>query len=120
MNRFQGFYDIWRNGTADSEFRDKFPYKLSLGRGLAQESLPDFLPNPESGAKILVTESYEHMFLRILDFRMKDSGFKKGLVLTGQPGIGSSPRLDMYHPRAIAHRQIYFTGKSTFLGFLLV
>ena len=56
---------------------------------------PRFSSNPGSGAKILVTESYEHMFHRILDFRMKDSGFKKGLVLTGQPGIGLSPRLDI-------------------------
>ena len=106
MNRFQGFYDIWRNGTADSEFRDKFPYELSLGRGLAQESLPDFLPNPESGAKILVTESYEHMFLRILDFRMKDSGFKKGLVLTGQPGIGLSLQLDIIPVQQLTDRYI--------------
>ena len=38
--------------------------------------------------EIVVTEAYDEMFNRILEFR-EERGSATGVVLTGQPGIGA-------------------------------
>jgi hypothetical protein len=86
---YQGFYDYWRDRSASSNFLDVFPYKLSLGADEQGESLLPFHPSPTLGNTILVTKSYDDLFHRTLCLRKNDVGHSKGVVFTGQPGIGT-------------------------------
>ena len=95
--RYQQFYERWRESSASSEFPTTFPSKLSLGidsGSLAMDSdselLLSFRPNSTSGDQILVTNSYNDMFYCLLCLRENDKGPTKGVVLTGQPGVGAS------------------------------
>jgi len=54
------------------------------------EPPPPFRPNDTSGARILITKSYNDVFHRLLHLRQKDFGASRGAVLTGQPGTGAS------------------------------
>ena len=101
---FVEFYKTWRDETASSEFRDKFPYRLSLGRQLPPERLPLFLIMQPWKGGILVPESYEIMFRRLLRFCKLGRGSSRGVILTGQPGVGVSPRPGLLP--ATSHRRI--------------
>ena len=92
MTHHQDFYDYWRMPSRASDFDSfkEFPRELSLGAKLP------FHTN-RSKNWILVTESYETTFHRILDIRMDRGLPGRGLVLTGHPGIGVSPQPDP-HP----------------------
>lgn len=82
--QYQQFYDTWRGATIPSEFETKLPYVLSL-----VESPPAYIPDQPS---ILVTETYEKLLHRILCIRRRDAEerFRNGILLTGQPGTGTS------------------------------
>ena len=82
--RYRRFYKHWRKRSTVSKFQSTFPYELPLGVVLP------FCPGSTSENKIIVTKSYDHMFHRVLRFRENDEGRTKGIVLTGQPGIGVS------------------------------
>ena len=90
--RHQDFYDHWYNRpqeSKESDFSNTLPYVLSLGGKDKSSSLP-FRGDKTSG-KILVTKAYDDMFHRILLLRLNDyHGTKRGVVLTGQPGLGAS------------------------------
>lgn len=111
---FKGFCDYWRDIDSGSDFVDDFPYELSLG----MEPLLPFLTHSESGGRILVTQSYEAMFQRLLRLREKDEKTPTGAVLTGQPGTGELYR-HIPSP-SDTHRLICSPGKTTFLMFMLV
>jgi len=83
------FYKLWRDPATRPAFDTNFPYKLWIGEG------PTISP---AGKPILITESYDNMFRRLLSLRDKDltEGGSKGVVITGQPGIGAP--LTRYHP----------------------
>lgn len=69
------------------------------------------------GNQILVTESYENLHNRILVTRGDDIGQSRGIVLTGQPGTGTSlPPVS--HPMA-SQQHIRSAGKTCFLKFTL-
>lgn len=87
LEEYQAFYTNWYGDSKPGEFKDKFPYELPLG------TLP-FRPCTTCENKILVTESYETLYRRILSLRMEDDGHKRGVVVTGQPGTGESPSPD--------------------------
>jgi len=75
--------------STGSNFSKTFPYKLSLGKSPDGVPLLPFRPGRTSGDQILVTESYENTFRRLLHLRKNNEGDTQGVVLTGQPGIGA-------------------------------
>jgi hypothetical protein len=94
----------WLSKSAEpteSIFGSTFPYKLPLGADTDNISPLPFLPNSVCGNQILVTRAYDDMFHRLLRLRMNDKGDTKGAVLTGQPGIGMSPRFDPHSVRQL-------------------
>ena len=91
-NTHRKFYEHWRRSSASSDFRvGTFPYPLSLGTKAG--SAPFMIPRGNSTFEdnIVVTQSHDDMFHRLLRLRTGDNGGRKGAVLTGQPGIGMSP-----------------------------
>jgi len=90
-DRFQRFYDHWRKPSTYSEFPKTFPSKLSLGVDSGSKSLLPFRPGSTLGDQILVTKSYDDMFHRLLRLRKNDEGVMRGVVLTGQPSVSTSP-----------------------------
>jgi len=80
----QQFYEHWRKIPTDFYSHDTFPCELLLGVGVP------FRPDSTLENRILVTKSYDDMFHRISDLRKNDKGRHRGVVLTGQPGIGAS------------------------------
>src|SRR5258708_10563390 len=113
-DKYQQFYEHWRDGSTGSNFLSLFPYKLSLGVDGHGASLLRFAGST-SGNRILVTKAYDDMYHRLMLLRKDDDGEAKGAVLTGQPGIGASLR---YLPSATTHQHIS-PGKTTFLKFML-
>jgi hypothetical protein len=75
-------YDHWRDRSGD--FNKTPPYKLRFGRGVKP---PLFVGNTDLESEILVTESYQGFFDRLLRLRASDPGIG-GAVITGQPGTG--------------------------------
>jgi len=88
--RWQEFYDLWRDSSTRPTFSEKFPYVLELGVGSAGVPLLPFNHNGTTENRILVTKSYNDMLHRLLRLRKRDQGHKKGVVFTGQPGVGAS------------------------------
>ena len=86
---WQEFCQRWRNSPASSRFLEGFPYVLELGMNQGSPLLP-FHASTTSKNRILVVKSYDDMYNRILQLRQVDSGAKRGVVLTGQPGTGAS------------------------------
>ena len=103
---YQQFYEHWRRdeNSTGSKFPNTFPYKLSLGKSTDGVPLLPFRPSA-SEDRILVTMSYETMFRRLLGLRKISNERTRGVVLTGQPGIGVALQPD---PRSV--RQL--TGTS--------
>ena len=96
FGRFQDFCDHWREGGAPNFLQpntlQEFPYILDFGRG----EVP-FLNTINFGEnRIIVTEAYIKMLHRILYDRAFTHS-RGGIVLTGQPGVGASPRLNPQH-----------------------
>lgn len=88
---WQGFYSHWRKDTTSSNLLSKFPYVLELGvDSQSRQPLLSFRPNDTSRGQILITKSYDDMFRRLSDLRLRDNGKNKGAVITGQPGTGAS------------------------------
>ena len=83
------FNQNWRNRSKSSKFLDKFPYLLPLGVNQDNNSYRPYLLPIETRKEILVTESYEKMFHRLMLLRTQDFGGQRGAVITGQPGIGA-------------------------------
>ena len=94
----------------------------------SQKSFPPFYRSRSRGLisfrtcqqtnKIVITQGYHDMYYRILSLREKDHRVK-GVLLTGQPGIGalqpnSSPTTNL------TGSFVFFSGKTTFLKFMLV
>lgn len=100
------FYKTWSDETASSEFRDQFPYTLSLGRQLPLEHLPHFLTMHAWKGGILIPESYEVMIRRLLRFHRLDLGSTRGVILTGQPGVGLSPQSSLLPVRQLTDTSI--------------
>ena len=88
------FYNSWRGNPVAQTFGSDFPCELSLG-----EHSP-FLSGPLR-KKILITESYDKMFHRLLLLRRTPLPPTRGVVITGQPGIGASTRLDRFLARQL-------------------
>lgn len=90
--RCQNFYERWRDSSNSSKFLDSFPYKLELGVDDLGRSLLPFnnTLSATAGSVILVTKAYDYIFHRLLHLRQQDTGYEKGVVLTGQPGTGAS------------------------------
>ena len=61
---------------------------LELGEGTDDQPLLPLLPGDTSTDRIVATKSYDDMFHRLVRLRRSDTGKTKGVVLTGQPGIG--------------------------------
>ena len=117
---YQQFYEHWRGNedSTGSKFSNTFPYKLSLGKRPNGVSLLPFHPHA-SEDRILVTNSYEWIFHRLLGLRKGDTDRNRGAVLIGQPGIGAALSITRSPPRAMTHRRIRSPGKTTFLKFML-
>ena len=80
-----GLYTHWRDRQeASSDFINEFPYELSLGvNSSAMEP---------SRKVILVTKAFDEVYHRLLRPREFDEWDRhKGVVITGQPGVGASP-----------------------------
>ena len=72
---YQKFYKHWCDDPNNSKrFRNRFPYKLSLGVNSAGRPLLPFCPYDTSGSEILVTKSYDDMLHRLLRLRERDNG----------------------------------------------
>jgi hypothetical protein len=117
-DKYQQFYEYWRSDSARSNFHNTFPYKLPLGADLNGEPFLPFGSGVTFGNQIVVTRSYDETFRRLLRLREDDKGSRRGVALTGQPGVGESSRQDP-PPRATTNRHIHSPGKTTFLNFLL-
>ena len=87
-NHYWKFCEYWYNRPG-SDFLSKFPYELSFGNKDGKYFLS---PDPSASVnKILVTASYNDAFHRLLRLRRDDDvGDTRGVVLTGQPGVGAS------------------------------
>jgi hypothetical protein len=86
---WQQFYEHWHNSFASSKFRNSFLYISELGVNPEGKSLLPFNADDTSEGRIVITESYNDMFRRILYLRKVDKGNARGVVLTGQPGTGA-------------------------------
>ena len=86
----QEFYNKWRAPDSSSEFHKEFPYQLSLGQDSRNMPLLPFRSGDPNGYRLLVTESYNNLFHRILKARRMDKGVTRGVVLIGEPGVGVS------------------------------
>ena len=113
INEYDQFYQHWRSKSS-SEFPKKFPYVLELGADERGRSFIRFRPYDTTKGQILVIESYENIFQRILGLR--EEGAHRGIVLCGQPGTGKSQSPDLH---LCGHSVAHPLGKSTFLMFLL-
>jgi len=78
----------WRDSLTSSKPLNKFPYVLGLGVDELDSPLLSFHGRDTSGGRVLVTESYNNIFNRLLHIRQHDSGKRRGVVLIGQPGTG--------------------------------
>ena len=85
----QQFCEYWSTDSSGRNFINAFPYRFSLGVDQGGVSLLPFHPTSTSRNEIVVTKSYDDMFHRLLQLRMRDAGDARGAVLTGQPGIGA-------------------------------
>jgi len=63
---------------------------LELGVGTEGKPLLPFHIGDTPRNQILVTKPYDEIFRRVLCLRQRDRGKGRGVVLTGQPGIGAS------------------------------
>lgn len=88
--RYHCFSNHWRDPSTGSDCYKRFPYVLELGVDLDGAPLLPFHGDDTTGNRILVTKAYEEMFYRILRLRKMDKGTRRGVVITGQPGIGAS------------------------------
>ena len=86
-DEFQEFYNHWRTSSYTFCSSGPFPYKLQLGN----ES--PLHPYSTSDGQIVVTKSYDEMYYRLLALR-ETRAPGSGAVITGQPGIGTSIRLN--------------------------
>ena len=85
----QLFYEKWRSEPFKQP--QKFPYIIGLGTNSNGRSLLQFLPQDTANSEIVITRAYEDMYNRILSIREgKPESDTRGVVLTGQPGIGAS------------------------------
>ena len=75
---------------SSSEFHNEFPYQLSLGQDACNKPLLPFRSDVPIGHRLLVTKPYNDLFHRILEKRRMDKGVTRGVVVTGQPGVGAS------------------------------
>ena len=89
-DNYQEFYNKWRAPDSSSEFHKEFPYQLSLGQDSRNMPLLPFRSGDPNGYRLLVTESYNNLFHRILKARRMDKGVTRGVVLIGEPGVGVS------------------------------
>ena len=87
---YQEFYNKWRGVGSSSEFHNEFPYQLSLGQDACNKPLLPFRSDVPIGHRLLVTKPYNDLFHRILEKRRMDKGVTRGVVVTGQPGVGAS------------------------------
>ena len=106
IDRYQQFYDKWRKNPERPEFGDQFPHPLDLGVDTAGISLLHFHEDDRSGNQILITKAYDDMFHRLLGLRRRDTGRNKGAIITGQPGVGVSPRSDPHPVRQLISTSI--------------
>ena len=83
-DRYPKFYMHRRYG--DSKFPDTFPYKLSLGAWPDGTAFLPFHSEDTTGGQILVTQSYNKLFNRIMARRATG---EREVVITGQPGTGT-------------------------------
>ena len=113
-DEYREFYEHWRKSSV-VHFPETFPSELHLKLG-KNHQLPLNHSIPEG--RIIVTKAFDDMFHRILRLRARDTGSQKGVVLTGQPGIGVS--MTGSSPCTITHRHITFPGKTIFLYYMLV
>ena len=97
-DQYLEFYNSWRGNPAAHTFGNNFPPKFSLG-----EHSPLFGTLREN---ILVTESYDKMFHRLLLLRRTPVPSTEGVVITGQPGIGASTRLDRFLVRQLTYASV--------------
>ena len=95
LEDYQEFYTRWR-GASNSKFCNTFPYTLELGAYPDGKPFLPFRADSTAEGRILVTEPYDQMYHRLLRLRINDRGRNKGVVVTGQPGVGASPRSDHY------------------------
>ena len=87
-NENQQFYGYWRSRSDGSDFLKSFPYLLpSDPQG---PPLP-FRPGKTLGNRIVVTKGYDLLLHRLLTLRAGDVGQAQGVLITGQPGTGTSP-----------------------------
>ena len=84
----QQFCSYWYNRPYGFGLKEKFPYTLSLGS--SEVNLP-IHAGVTLDKTIVITKSYHEIYYRILDAGRAGKG---GVVLTGQPGVGASKRLD--------------------------
>lgn len=84
LNEYQKFYDYWRRRPDGSNLLNEFPHQQSLGGTHLFRT-----PRTSKGA-ILIIESYDSMFHRLMGLRMQSRGVPvgdRGVDITGQSGI---------------------------------
>jgi len=81
------FYMHCLDPSNGPKFRTTIPYKLSFGAFPDGKAILPFHLKDTTGGRILVTQSYYKLFRRIMDHRATGG---EGVVLTGQPGTGTS------------------------------
>ena len=85
----QLFYEKWRSEPFEQP--QKFPYIMGFGTNSDGQSLLQFRSEETANGEIVITKAYEDMYNRILNIREGNpESDTRGVVLTGQPGIGAS------------------------------
>lgn len=121
-NRYQPFYQHWRNNGSGGSYFSLSIIKLSLGGAVnsrGKSSLPSrWEKESASGNRILATKSYDDFFRRL---RQRDCGLARGAVITGQPGVGTFfYDFEIHTPLCVcgncsSMRPFSHSGKATFL-----
>ncbi|EIM80408.1 uncharacterized protein STEHIDRAFT_162824 [Stereum hirsutum FP-91666 SS1] len=105
---FQEFCAHWYGRTF--EFDQKPPYTLDLGLESTHGNEPviclyEAFYTDFGGGEILVTEEYINMYYQILD-RATGSSYGRGVLITGQPGVGKSMFEKFMLARLLSERQV--------------
>ena len=111
----QKFYEDWQGHPDGSKFLNTFPYTWDPGKDSVDEHLP-FYSGITPGNRILVTESYDKMFHRLLRIRDEGRRYRSGAHWAARYWCASVTRSP---PCAVPHRPTCSPGKTTFLKFML-
>ncbi|KAI0748628.1 hypothetical protein C8Q80DRAFT_1271009 [Daedaleopsis nitida] len=110
-HQYQGFFNHWHGRPFPVE--SVLPYELDLGTDEHGDPLLPFRPYDTSRGAIVARKIYSLLYERILLCRP----WKRGAVITGQPGVGKSTFLKYMLARLVSERQvvIFYTATHVIL-----